>query len=66
MSLTLRSDDAVATFLEHVAGLVRRGLVTGLSIHMQRGQVSRVTIEFALGEPPDDPTIETLKALDTP
>lgn len=63
MTLTLRSEDAVAAFLEHVADLVRRKLVTGLSIDMHAGRPSRVVIVFAIDPPADE--VETLKKIES-
>lgn len=62
MTLTLKSEDAVATFLEHVADLVRKKIVTGLSIDMHAGRPSRVVIVFAVDPPVD--VVEPLKALE--
>ncbi len=59
MTLILKTSDHVAQFLEYVAGLIRLGIIKGLAIHMQDGQISRATVEFKI----EDPPVETVTAL---
>lgn len=63
MTLVLKNEDAVAEFLEHVALLVRKRLVSGLSIEMHAGRPSRGTIVFAIEPEADD--VASLKELGT-
>lgn len=63
MTLTLKSEDAVATFLEYVAQLVRLKFVKSLSLEMHDdGRISRANITFRLEPPAEE--VEALKKLE--
>lgn len=63
MTLTLKSEDAVASLLEHVAQLIRLRFVKSLSLEMHDdGRISRANITFRLDPPAEE--VAALKKLE--